>query len=125
MTKREDQTILVSVGGGLLLLLTGILAYVLSDFASPTALIPAVFGVMIVILGVMAQKPDHRNRSILGIGLLALLVVLGSLMRISDVFALLAGDEVDSVVATMSQGVSIGIGLAIVLVTAHFAREHA
>ncbi len=125
MTKREDQTILVSVGGGLLLLLTGILAYVLSDFASPTALIPAVFGVMIVILGVMAQKPDHRNRSILGIGLLALLVVLGSLMRISDVFALLAGDEVDSVVATMSQGVSIVIGLAIVLVTAHFAREHA
>lgn len=125
MTTREGQTIMVSVVGGLLLLLTGILAYVISDFASPTALLPALFGVMIVILGVMAQQPDHRNRSILGIGLLALLLVLGSIMRISDVVALLTGAEVDSVVATMSQGISIVIGLAIVLVTVQFARQQA
>lgn len=125
MAKREEQTILVSVGGGLLLLLTGILAYVISGFASPTALLPALFGVMIVILGVMAQKPDHRNRSILGIGLLALLVVLGSIMRLSDVFALLTGEEVDSVATTVSQAISIVIGLAIVLITARFARQQA
>jgi FtsH-binding integral membrane protein len=64
---------------GIALVVLGVGAYVLSNFASITALIPAFFGTLIVILGVVGYKQTDRQRlAAYGIGLLAVLGVLGS-----------------------------------------------
>ncbi|ELY47440.1 hypothetical protein [Natronorubrum sulfidifaciens] len=96
---------------GAVLVVVGIAAYVVSDFASITALIPAVFGVIIAGLGVVGRQTERRRLAVIGIGVLALLGVVGSARGISDVIALLTGGAVDSTVAAVAQGSMILIGL--------------
>lgn len=119
-----EFTIKLCVIAGLLLVLTGIIAYVATGFASVTALFPAAFGVMIVLLGVMGRSPSSRRRSILGIGLLALLLVLGSLMGVTDFVTLLQGGEVERPTAVITQMISVVLGAVVVLVTAYFAWNY-
>ena len=104
-----SSTLGIVLGAALVVL--GIGAYVLSGFASVTALIPAIFGVLIAGLGVVGWKTDRKRLAVYGIGLLALLGVLGSLRGVPDLIALLTGGEVDSVVATVAQGGVIAVGL--------------
>ncbi|AXR77213.1 hypothetical protein [Natrarchaeobaculum sulfurireducens] len=99
---------------GIVLVAIGIGAYVLSSFASLTALVPAVFGVVIAALGVAARRTERRKLATLGIGVLSLLGVLGSARGIPDVIALLTGGAVDSTVAAVAQGSMILIGLVLV-----------
>ncbi|MFC4990099.1 hypothetical protein [Saliphagus infecundisoli] len=96
----------------------------LSDFASITALIPAFFGVVIVILGVVGrQQPARQRLAAYGIGLLAVLGVLGSTRGIPAIIALLTGDSVDSVIATVSQGAMIVICLVLLATVIQFVRD--
>ncbi|HYN09298.1 MAG TPA: hypothetical protein VES67_18085 [Vicinamibacterales bacterium] len=78
---------------GASLIAVGIGGYVLSGMVSPTALIPAVFGVVIVMLGAYGREQTRRRTAMhLAMGI-ALVGVLGS---ITGVFALLswaAGDR--------------------------------
>ena len=96
---------------GAALILLGIGAYVLSGFASVTALIPAIFGVLIAGLGIVGLKTERKRLAVFGIGLLALLGFLGSLRGVPDLIALVTGGEVDSVVAAVAQGGVIAVGL--------------
>ncbi|ELY51248.1 MULTISPECIES: hypothetical protein [Natronorubrum] len=96
---------------GAVLVVVGIAAYVVSDFASITALIPAVFGVIIAGFGVVGRQTERRRLAVIGIGVLALLGVVGSVRGISDVIALLTGGAVDSTVAAVAQGSMILVGL--------------
>lgn len=106
---------------GLALILLGTGAYILSDFASVTALIPAIFGVLIAILGVVGRKMDRDRLAIYGIGILAALGVLGSIRGIPDMIALLTGEPVDSVIAAVSQGAMIAICLVLLAAVGKYA----
>lgn len=109
-----------TIGGGLLVLV-GVGAYLLTGFASVTALIPALFGAMIALIGYTGRRPANRLRSITGMGLLALLVVLGSVMGLADLVELVTGGAVERPVAAIAQGASVVIGLVIVTVSARYA----
>ncbi|MFP8955016.1 hypothetical protein ACLI4Z_18970 [Natrialbaceae archaeon A-arb3/5] len=116
MAATNKQTPTLGITLGTVLVALGIGAYVLSDFASVTALIPAIFGVVIAVLGIIARQTERDRLAVIGIGALALLGVLGSLRGVPDVIALVTGGEVESTVAAVAQGSMIVIGLVLVLV---------
>ena len=110
-------TFTVGIALGAVLVVLGIGAYVLSEFASITALIPAIFGILIVLLGTLGrQQPDRAHIAAYGIGGLAGLGVLGSLRGLPDVVTLMTGGSVDSSTAAISQGVMILVCLALLAV---------
>ncbi|MXV63102.1 hypothetical protein GS429_13695 [Natronorubrum sp. JWXQ-INN-674] len=115
MNSAEQTTPTLGIALGIVLVLLGSGAYVLSEFASVTALIPAVFGIAIVLLGIVGRQPERRRLAVYGIGGLALLGVFGSARGIPDVIALLTGGSVDSTVAAVAQGSMILIGLILLV----------
>lgn len=109
---------------GIVLVVLGVGAYVLSDFASITALIPAVFGVLVAILGVVGyQETDRQRLAAYGIGLLAVLGLLGSTRGIPDIIALLTGEAVESTIAAVAQGTMIVICLVLLAAVIQFIRD--
>lgn len=116
VTARSTPAIGIALGAALVVI--GVGAYALSDFASVTALIPAIFGVVIVALGVAGRRTDRTRAAVIGIGALGALGVLGSLRGLPDVIALLTGGTVDSTVAAVAQGSMILIGLVLAGVAA-------
>ncbi len=107
MSATAEQTTSLGVIIGGVLAIGGIGAYVLSDFASVTALIPTIFGALFVVLGAIGRDDSRQRFSVYGIGLLATLGVLGSLRGVPDILALLTGGSVDSVVAPATQALMI------------------
>ena len=109
---------------GTALVAVGVGAYALSDFVSATALIPAFFGVLITVLSVVGyQQIDRQRTAAYGIGLLAVLGVLGSTRGIPDIIALLTGGTVESPVAAVSQGAMIAICLVLLAVVIQVTRD--
>lgn len=87
----------------------GVLAYLLSGAASVTALIPAFIGLIIVALGLLAQRNPKASRvAHYGMLALAVLAVLGSLR----VFGMLS-DGIG--IAEISQLLMIALGLALLV----------
>lgn len=84
----------VSIVIGLILILQGIITYFISapDHRSFTALIPAIFGGLLVVCGALAKKPDLRKHAMHAAAAVALLGVIGALMR--AVPALAAGKAI-------------------------------
>lgn len=124
MANSSTSAFMLGIGLGIALVVLGIGAYVLSDFASITALIPALFGVLVVILGVVGRQQPHRQRlAAYGMGLLAVLGVLGSTRGVPDIIALLTGESVDSTIAAVSQGAMIVICLVLLAAVIQFIRE--
>lgn len=67
---------------GAVLVVIGVAGYVLTDFASPTALLPALLGVVIGVCGLLASD-SRRHRTAVHVALaVALLGLLGSLPRV-------------------------------------------
>ena len=118
MTESDQRVYTAGIALGAALVVLGAVAYVLTDFASVTALIPAVFGVLFALLGVAGRRTDRGQLATYGIGLLAALGVLGSLRGVPDILALLTGGQVDSVVAPLAQGAMILVSLALLGVVA-------
>ncbi|PPG37382.1 hypothetical protein [Pseudoclavibacter sp. RFBA6] len=76
---------------GAALVVTGAVAYFVSDTGSLTALIPAAVGVLLVIAGLIARNPKLRKHAIHGALAVALLGALGSLMNVAKLGDLIAG----------------------------------
>ncbi|GAA0239979.1 hypothetical protein ACFFQF_30270 [Haladaptatus pallidirubidus] len=108
---------------GLILIILGTSAYVLSDFASITALIPSFFGVLIAFLGVIGRQTERDRPAVYGIGILAALGVLGSTRGIPDIIALLTGEPVESVIAAVSQGAMIAICLVLLAIVGMYVLD--
>ncbi|WP_435197708.1 hypothetical protein [Natronomonas sp. EA1] len=124
MANSSPSTFMLGIVLGIVLVVLGVGAYVLSDFASITALIPAIFGLVIGILGAVGrQQPARQRLAVYGIGLLAVLGVLGSMRGVPAIIALLTGEAVDSVIATVSQGAMIVICLVLLAAVIQFVRE--
>ncbi|GAA1678275.1 hypothetical protein GCM10010977_29890 [Citricoccus zhacaiensis] len=80
----------LTLGLSVLLIAIGSIAYIATSFASWTALIPALLGVVILIAGLISLKKQK-----LGVHLalaVAVLGVLGTSMNVLQLGALIAGD---------------------------------
>jgi hypothetical protein len=74
---------------GVILIVVGLAGYFLTGMVSVTALIPAVFGLVIALAGLLARDERRRKHAIHGAVLVALLGFLGTvrgLISIGDVF---------------------------------------
>ena len=122
MDRSAARSLTAGLVGGAALVAIGVGAYIVTDFASTTALIPAIFGVMIGLLAAVGRRSARPDRSILGIGLLALLVAVGSSRGLLDLVDLATGGEVAAPVAAVAQGLAVLVAAAIVVVTVDHAR---
>lgn len=117
----EQTTVLGRILGGVLVVV-GIGAYVISGFASATALIPSVFGVLIAALSLLGGD-DTPDTAIYGIGLLAVLGLVGSMRGVPEIVALVTGGSADAPVAAVTQGVMILVCLVLVGAVGRHVRE--
>lgn len=107
MATADDVTFTAGVWTGSLLVLVGVIAYVLTDFASATALIPSLFGLLFVVLGRLGHATDRQRTVRYGLAALALLGLAGSAQGVVDLATLATGGSVERPVAAVSQSVMV------------------
>lgn len=95
----------ITVGFGGLLIVVGLAAYFGAGRTSITAMIPAFFGVPILLLGVLAFRDGMRKHAMHGAAGLALLGLLGSIGGLPKLFALLSGGAVARPTAAVVQSI--------------------
>jgi hypothetical protein len=96
---------------GAILMVLGVGGYVLSGMASPTALIPAFFGMVISGLGYYGRH-EHTRKTAMHLAMgVALVGILGSARGLMGLPAVLSGGDVERPVAVISQSV-----MAVVLI---------
>ena len=100
---------------GAALIVIGVVAYLATGTDSPTALIPAALGVVIVALGVLAGRASLHRHAIHGALVVALLGALGTLMNVVELPELLTGRDVER------PGAVIAATLTFVLCAAYIA----
>jgi len=88
-----------------LLILLGAGGYFGSGANSPTALIPAVFGVILLILGLVARNPARRKHAMHGAAVVALLGLFGSIRGLLQLPTVLSGGEVARPAAVIAQSI--------------------
>lgn len=90
---------------GVTLIFFGLIAYFGTGMVSITALIPAFFGILFVVLGIAARKEALYKHMMHGAALLALLGLIGSGRGLLTAFAMLSGQSVERPDAAISQAV--------------------
>ncbi|GAB3024580.1 hypothetical protein [Natronobiforma cellulositropha] len=123
MSDIDDTTYTAGIAIGTALVVLGVVAYALSDFASATALIPSIFGVAFVALGQVGRNTDRRAVAVYGLGVLALLGLVGSFQGITDVISLATGGDVDRPVAAVSQAIMALFSLVVLVLVGRSAAE--
>ena len=79
--------VLTSVIGRPVLVVLGVGGYLASDRVSPTALIPAAFGVVLVLLGLYGRAPAQRRTAMhlaMGLALVGILGTAGGLITLVE-----------------------------------------
>ena len=96
----------LSINIGILLTLLGILSYILTDFISFTALIPAFFGIVLAGLGFLAKSSESmRKHAMHAALLLALLGLAGSFSGLMALIGALFGIIPERMNAAVSQSI--------------------
>ena len=103
---------------GMLLILLGVVSFLASGGESPTALIPAAFGLVLAALGVLARKDTFRRHAMHAAAAVGLVGILGSAGGFFKLFSLLSGNEVLRPAAVIAQSImfvlsALFVGLAI------------
>jgi uncharacterized membrane protein len=81
----------VTIALGVALVILGLAGYFLTGAVSLTALIPAAFGVVLVLTGVIARNERARKHAMHAAVIVALLGFLGSMRGVMQIGALLDG----------------------------------
>lgn len=100
----------ITIGFGIALIVLGVLGYLLTlgGGSSITALIPALFGLALGALGLVAQqKEDWRKHAMHAAAVVGVLGILGTLRVIPNVIALLTGGTVATLSGTIAQVVML------------------
>lgn len=95
----------ITVGFGAALILLGIVSYIGSGADSVTALIPAFFGIVLLLVGLAGEAQQRRALMMHIAAVLALVGFLGSAMGFADLPDLLAGDDVERPWAVAAQSI--------------------
>ena len=103
---------------GVALVVLGVGAWFVTDFASMTALIPAILGILVVGAASLGKESDRDTQALYALAVLGAVGVLGSLRAVPDFVSVATGEEVDSIVGVGSQAVMILLGLVLVIVAA-------
>src|SRR5258707_1156653 len=94
-----------TIGFGVVLILLGLGGYFGSAMASPTALIPAVFGVLLAALGAMSRD-ERRKKMTMHIAVtIGLLGFIGTVSGLFELPTLLAGGAVARPMAVVSKSI--------------------
>jgi len=104
----------ITIALGVALVALGIGGYVLSGAASLTALIPAAFGLVIGLAGVMARDERKRMHAMHAAVVVALLGFLGSVRGLSQIGALVDGTAARPA-AVVSQAIMAVLTLAYIV----------
>ena len=99
-----------------LLLAVGVGGFVASGAHAPTALIPAVLGVLLGVCAAVARNPKARMHAMHAAVLLALLGLLGSLRGVLQLPALVSGQTVARPLAVVAQSVTVVLSLGYLVV---------
>jgi hypothetical protein len=95
----------VAVGFGAVLIVLGIAGYFGSGMVSMTALIPAAFGLVLLVLGVIARDPEKRKHAMHIAAMVGVLGFLGSARGLGKLIPLLSGQPVARSGAVIAQSV--------------------
>jgi len=106
---------------GVLLILLGLWGYFGTGTSSPTALIPAAFGVLLLISGAIARNPEKRKMAMHIAVVVGLLGFLGSVRGLTKLGAVLGGGDVARPQAVIAQSImAIVTGIFTVLCVRSF-----
>jgi len=101
-----------TIGVGIALIAIGAIGYFASGMASWTALIPAIFGVAFLVLGVLALAPGRRKLTMHVAAVLALLGAVGPAMRVRKA---LGAEDFEVTMAFASQALTALVCAAFVV----------
>jgi hypothetical protein len=94
-----------TIGIAVALILLGLAGYFGTGAASPTALIPALFGLILLALGALARNPSRRKLAMHVAVVVGLLGLAGSLRGLLKLPALLSGDPLERPAAVIAQSI--------------------
>ncbi len=106
-----------TIGFGAALILLGAIGYFATGQESPTALIPAAFGFVLVALGMIARNENLRKHAMHGAAVIGLLGFLGSASGILQVLTMLLGEAVERPEAAIARTIMAVVCLAFVALT--------
>jgi hypothetical protein len=92
-----------AIGFGAAFIALGLAGYFGTGQTSLTALIPAVLGVVLVLLGVRARDPEKRKHAMHAAAVVGLIGFLGTARSLANLGALLSGDPVERPNAVIAQ----------------------
>lgn len=107
----------ITVGFGGVLVLLGIVGYVSTGAQSPTALIPAAIGIVLVVMGLLARKPRLRMHAMHGAALAGLIGFAGSVGGLAPFVRMLAGETINRPAAAIARSLMAVLCLAFVALT--------
>lgn len=101
---------------GSLLIVLGVTGYFMSGMVSPTALIPAFLGIIILVSGVLAQK-ESRRKLFMHIALVfGLLGFLGTVSALPSLITMIGGEEVTLPGAVIGKSVTALLSLVFLII---------
>jgi hypothetical protein len=101
-----------TIGLGIFLVVLGLLGFFITGMQSVTALIPTFFGIVFIILGLIARKESARKMSMHIAMVIGLLGLIGSFPGLIKIFSLLSGAEIARPAAVIAQSI-----MALVLIS--------
>jgi len=107
----------VSIGFGIALILLGVVGYVATGAQSPTALIPAAVGLVLVVLGILARNPNMRMHAMHGAALAGLIGFAGSVGGVAQLVKMMGGEAVARPQAAVARSLMALLCLAFLALT--------
>jgi hypothetical protein len=95
----------VAIAFGVVLMLLGIGGYFGSGMVSLTALIPAAFGLVLLVLGFVARDPGKRKHAMHVAAMIGVLGFLGSARGLGKLLPMLSGQPVERPGAVIAQSI--------------------
>jgi len=94
-----------TIGFGVVLVVLGVGGYFVSDRVSPTALIPAAFGLLLIVFGALARDEKRRKMAMHIAVTVGLLGFLGTFSGLVDLPTLISGGTVARPGAVISKSI--------------------
>jgi len=92
-----------TIGLGIFLIVLGLVGFFVTGMQSPTALIPTFFGIVFLILGLIARKESARKTAMHIAMVIALLGLIGTFSGLIKFFSLITGGEIARPAAVIAQ----------------------